>query len=59
MAYWQSGQRNEARTWYDKAIGWMDKNRPTDPELLRFRAEAAELLGIRLPNPTSAPASRS
>ena len=58
MAYWQLGQRNEARTWYDKAVAWMGKNQPTDPELVRFCAEAAELLRIPLPNPASAPASR-
>jgi len=46
MAYWQIGKQDEARTWYDKAVSWMDKNQPRDEELLRFRAEATELLGI-------------
>jgi len=46
MAYWQIGNRDEARTWYDKSVTWMDQNMPDNEELLRFRAEAAELLGI-------------
>ena len=32
--------------WYDKAVEWTEKNKPDDEELLRFRAEAAELLEI-------------
>ena len=39
-------EKGKAREWYDRAMQWMDKNQPTDEELLRFRAEAAELLVI-------------
>src|SRR5262249_1007892 len=46
MARWQLGEKDEARQWYDKAVEWMDKNKPGDEELARFRAEAAQLLGI-------------
>ena len=46
MAYWQLDQKDEAHEWLDKAIEWMDRNRPKNEELLRFRAEADELLGI-------------
>lgn len=46
MAYWQIGRHDEARMWYDKATEWMDQNQPDNEELLRFRAEAAQLLGI-------------
>ena len=49
MAHWQLGHKDEARKWYDKAVEWMDKNQPKNEELLRFRAEAAELLGISEP----------
>jgi Flp pilus assembly protein TadD len=55
MACWQLGDKPQARSWYDKAVGWMEKNQPTAEELIRFRAEAAALLG--LPEPT-APASK-
>ncbi len=47
MAHWQLGNKEEARSWQDRAIQWMDKNKPQDEELRRFRAEAAELLGIK------------
>jgi len=54
MAHWQLGHKKEARQWYDKAVQWMDMNKPQDEELRRFRAEAALLLGIKdLPNPAS------
>jgi serine/threonine protein kinase/tetratricopeptide (TPR) repeat protein len=46
MAHWQLGYKEEARKWYNKAVEWMDKNLPEDKELLGFRAEAAELLGL-------------
>jgi hypothetical protein len=29
-----------------KAVAWMEKHKPDDEELKRFRAEAEELLGI-------------
>mgnify|MGYP001545657784 CR=1 FL=1 len=31
---------------YDRAVKWMEENKPEDEELRRFRAEAAELLKI-------------
>ena len=46
MAHWQLVHKDEARKWYDQAIAWMDKNQPANKELGRFRAEAAELLGV-------------
>jgi tetratricopeptide (TPR) repeat protein len=47
MAHWQLGDKPQARSWYDKAVPWMEKNQPGDEELLRFRAEAAALLGVK------------
>jgi WD40 repeat protein/tetratricopeptide (TPR) repeat protein len=47
MAHWQLGEKEEARKWYDKAVAWMTKNQPKDQELIRFRAEAGELLGMK------------
>jgi tetratricopeptide (TPR) repeat protein len=46
MAHWQLGDRDQARAWYDKAVAWMDQYAPRDEQLLRFRAEAAALLGL-------------
>jgi Flp pilus assembly protein TadD len=46
MAHWQLGQKDEARHWYDRSIEWMEKHRPKDKELSRFRTEAAQLLGM-------------
>jgi tetratricopeptide (TPR) repeat protein len=53
MAHWQLGHKDKARTWYEKAVEWMDKYQPKNEELLRFRNEAAELLGISEPAPST------
>jgi tetratricopeptide (TPR) repeat protein len=47
MAHWQLGDKDQARRWYDRAVEWMEKNRPQDEELRRFRAEAEEVLQIK------------
>jgi tetratricopeptide (TPR) repeat protein len=47
MAYRQLGNSEKARHWYDRAVQWMDKNKPKDDQLCRFRAEAVALLGIQ------------
>ena len=46
MAHWRLGEKDKAREWYDRAVRWMDKNPSKNEELRRFRAEAAELLGL-------------
>jgi serine/threonine protein kinase/Flp pilus assembly protein TadD len=51
MAQWQLGEKEQARKRFDQAVAWINKNQPKDPELLRFRAEAAEILGIEKPPP--------
>ena len=45
MTYWHQGNKKEARQMYDRAVAWTDKNKPDDPELRKFRSEAAALLG--------------
>jgi serine/threonine protein kinase/tetratricopeptide (TPR) repeat protein len=44
MAHWQLGDKDRARKWYDQAVEWMERNRPQDVELRRFRAEAEEVM---------------
>jgi serine/threonine protein kinase/Tfp pilus assembly protein PilF len=44
MAHWKLGDKTEARRWFDRAVAWMEENKPKDSELVRFRAEAAKLL---------------
>src|SRR5271165_1010374 len=44
MAHWQLGNKDQARQWYDRAVEWMDKNKPENDELGRFRIEAGEML---------------
>ena len=49
MAHWQLGHKSEAQTWFNESVQWMIQNKPNDSELIRFHAEAAELLGISVP----------
>jgi tetratricopeptide (TPR) repeat protein len=44
MAHWRLGDRDQARTWFDRAVHGMDKHKPQDDELRRFRAEAEAML---------------
>ena len=48
MAHWQLGEKGKAREWYDRAVEWMDKYQPKHEELRRFRAEASELLELKV-----------
>ena len=56
---WPTGSsvtRRKPAASYDKSVEWMEKHKPADEELKRFRAEAAELLGIaEEPDQTDAP----
>jgi tetratricopeptide (TPR) repeat protein len=47
MAYWQLGQTEEARAWYDRAVAQMEKRELHDVGNLRLRGEAETLLGIK------------
>ena len=49
MTYWHQGNSKEAREMYDRAVAWMEKNKPDDPELRKFRAEATTLLAQPAP----------
>jgi serine/threonine-protein kinase len=44
MAHWRLGNRAEARTWFERAVEWMESHKPHDDELRRFRAEGAAML---------------
>lgn len=46
MAHWKIGDREESREQYELAVSWIAANTPDDEEMLRFKAEASELLGI-------------
>ena len=43
MAYWQQGNREQARRWY-AGNAWREEHHPEHEDLLRFRAEATSLL---------------
>src|SRR5262249_37049371 len=46
MANWKLNRKNEARELYDRGVEWIVTKAPKDEKLLRFRAEAAALMGI-------------
>jgi tetratricopeptide (TPR) repeat protein/serine/threonine protein kinase len=47
MAHRQLGDMAEARRWYDRAEGWMNRNARKSKELQRIRAEAQKVLEIK------------
>ena len=58
MAYWHLSEKEKARTWFTKSVAWMARGQQANPELQRFRAESAELLGVK-ETPASTSASQS
>jgi tetratricopeptide (TPR) repeat protein len=46
---WHRGERDQARSWFERAVAWTRERSPTNIELLRLWTEAAELLGQRGP----------
>ncbi len=57
MAHWQLRHQDEARTWFDKAVAWMERYDPNDGALFRLRAEAEALLGVKPPDAKVSPES--
>jgi tetratricopeptide (TPR) repeat protein len=54
MAHWRLGEKDQARTWFDRSVRWMGKGMlDHNIELRSFRAEAADLLGIQAPSGTA------
>jgi tetratricopeptide (TPR) repeat protein/predicted Ser/Thr protein kinase len=51
MTRWRQGKRDEARQWFDQAVAWIKRTRSEDPEVRRFHAEAASLMGLPGPEP--------
>ncbi len=47
MAHCQLGDKAQSLNGFIKAVEWMKKNQQDDEELVRFRAEAAALLGVK------------
>jgi serine/threonine protein kinase/tetratricopeptide (TPR) repeat protein len=52
MAHWRLTKKDEALKCYERAVEWLEKNRPTlsnqfEEELSRIRAEAKELLNAK------------
>jgi tetratricopeptide (TPR) repeat protein len=60
-AYWRKGNKDEARTWFDRGAAWTKEKDPKNDEFRQFWTEAAELLGQPGPGPisTGSPTSRA
>ena len=58
MSHWKLGEQDAGQQWYNKAIDWMQKYQPNDENLIRFRSEASQLMGMPTTR-TTAPTSRN
>jgi serine/threonine protein kinase/tetratricopeptide (TPR) repeat protein len=47
MVSWRLSEKLQARTWYDKAIAWFDQQPAKEEDILRHKAEAESLMGIK------------
>jgi tetratricopeptide (TPR) repeat protein len=48
LAQVRCGDTRTARSWYDRAVAWMDAHKPHHPELLRLRGETAAFFDDRV-----------
>jgi serine/threonine protein kinase len=53
MAHWRLGQKEEAKTCYERYTEWMARQKTESEELRSFRDEAASVLGLRDAPPDS------
>jgi serine/threonine protein kinase/TPR repeat protein len=53
MINWQLGDKERARSWYDKAVQWMKDHESKDQELQQFQDEASKLLKVEDQTPSS------
>ena len=49
MAYHRKGDHDQAHAWYERSVAWMAAHDQQDKYLLRYRAEATALLGVKDP----------
>ena len=54
MAHQRLGDRDAARRWFEKTVGWPQQNATNNEELKRFRSEAEALLEIPRDQPKQA-----
>jgi WD40 repeat protein len=52
MLHSKLGNRDEARTWYNKAAGWIAENDPDNEDLCSLQAKAEQVLRTALSDPT-------
>ncbi len=45
MSSWQLGEKQQARSYYDQGLDWMNEYSPKSPLLIPLREEASRLLG--------------
>jgi serine/threonine protein kinase len=45
LTAWRQGDPEQARTWYARAVCWMDAHPPLSEDLMRYRKEADDLFG--------------
>jgi len=63
MSHWKQGEKDQARSEYEKAVRTFETHHAADVNARRFRTEAAALLGLKPPGeeakPKSSPESTS
>ena len=55
MAYHKKGDAKQARSWYDRSVSWLADHKVNLPNAVRYRNEAASLLGVQTPRTDAKP----
>ena len=58
MAHWRLGEVERSKEWYDEAVTVMERQQPVSMQVLRFQAEAKELIGAQHEGPPGHEAAR-
>jgi serine/threonine protein kinase len=58
MASERLGKTSQARDWYQKAVAWHQKEQPFNGDMLRFRSEAAAVIGVEAVSNNRRPSRR-
>jgi hypothetical protein len=53
MLYWEVDKKEDAQRLYNKAVERIDKTKPEDEAVRRFREEAEKLLGVPVKPPAA------
>jgi serine/threonine protein kinase len=53
MTCWRLAEKSQARSWYDKAVAWLNQKPAKEEDVLRYQAEAASMISSKANGPVN------